>query len=241
MKFTWIGAATFLLEIGSFRILTDPVFGDEIATPAGRFSRNVPLPDVDVSGVDLVCYSSVRPDHFEPAACGRVGVASPVLAPVGAGDVIEAAGCTDVGELACWESHEINHNGELLDVIATPADGNGYFFRHQAGEKVTTVYWTGDAMWSNDIRELQQKHGYANLLVQHLGAETAEPSGPLRSPDAKEAMQFVYRMQPNALVPVHHHTFSHYQQSIDAFKTLIERTIYDKRLRLLSEGESFEK
>jgi len=82
-------------------------------------------------------------------------------------------------------------------------------------------------------------HGYANLLVLYLGAEGAPAAR--TSLDGAEALQFVYRMQPNAITAVHHHTFSHYTEPLDAFVEPLGRTIYDRRLRILREGESFEK
>jgi hypothetical protein len=54
-------------------------------------------------------------------------------------------------------------------------------------------------------------------------------------------MQLVYRMQPNAIAAVHHDTFSHYTETIDPFIERIGLTIYEKRLRVLRGGESFEK
>ena len=241
MKLTWIGGSTFLLELGAFSILADPVFSDSIEWSTGRANREAPLPDVDVGKVAVVCISATRADHFDRAAAGRVGDGVPVVVPAGARDEVAAAGWSDVRELSCWEEWKMESAGESLSIVATPANGNGYFFRHVAGERETTVYWTGDALWSNDIRELQQRYGYANVLVQHIGAEGAGTPGGLVSPDAREAMQFVYRMQPNAVVAIHHHTFSHYTQSLEPFQELIGRTIYEKRLRVLAEGEAFEK
>ncbi len=101
------------------------------------------------------------------------------------------------------------------------------------------MYWTGDQRWSDDVRRVQRDLGYANLLVIHLGAERSE--GGAISASGKDAMQTVYRMQPNAIAAIHHHTFSHYSEPLGPFADLIGRTIYEKRLRVLSEGESFEK
>ena len=94
-------------------------------------------------------------------------------------------------------------------------------------------------MFSDATREIQRTHGYSNLLVVHIGAERI--GGRLVSADAKEAMQIVYRMQPNAIAAVHHSTFSHYGEPIAPFLDKISLTIYEKRLRRLREGESFEK
>jgi hypothetical protein len=102
-----------------------------------------------------------------------------------------------------------------------------------------TVYITGDTPFGEHTRQLQQSQGYANLLVINLGAERGGRA--LRSADAKDAMQIVYRMQPNAIAAVHHSTFSHYTESVDPFLEKIGLTIYDNRLRRLHEGESFDK
>ena len=102
-----------------------------------------------------------------------------------------------------------------------------------------TAYCTGDAMWSDEVRRVQRELGYANVLIQHIGAEGG--AGALTSPDGKEAMQFVYRMQPNAVVAVHHSTFSHYTEGPEPFAEHISRTIYEKRLQPLAQGESLTK
>lgn len=238
MKFTWIGGATFLLELGSFRILADPVFADAFdMAPHGRVTRAVPVPDVDFSRLDAVFASCFRPDHFEPGVAARIGDGVPLVSPATVG---AEQGFDDVRMLEHWASVELHKGDETLAAHATPAqDGNGYFLRHAAGEKVTTAYWTGDALWSDAVRRVQRDYGYANLLVVHVGAESAD--GDPVSPGGKEAMQIVYRMQPNAVAAVHHHTFSHYAEPLGPFVELIGRTIYEKRLRVLEEGESFEK
>jgi len=242
MKFTWIGGPTFLLELGSFRILGDPVFADafemRVAGATTRVSRTTPLALPDLTNLDLVCASCFRPDHFDTSAAGgRVDPSTPLVAPAGG-----AGGFSDVRALGWGESVEFAKGTESLAVHATHAgDGNGYFFEHGAGDVRTTAYWTGDARWSDAVRDLQRTHGYANLLIQHIGAEPGAEADSRRSVDGKEAMQFVYRMQPNAVVAIHHHTFSHYTETIEPFAALMAKTIYEKRLRILSEGESFAK
>jgi len=237
MKFTWIGGATFLLEIGPFRILGDPVFADAFDMDAGsggvHVTRTTPLPDTDTSRLDLVCATSFRGDHFDPGAAARLGGDAPLVAPDATG---VDHGFREVRAMGWGDSFEVAKGDDTLRVHAVPAAaGNGYYFRHEAAGATSTVYWTGDVLWSDAIRSIQREHGYANLLIQHIGAE------PGLSPGGKEAMQIVYRMQPNAVVAVHHHTFSHYAEPIAPFVELIGRTIYEKRLRVLSEGESFEK
>jgi L-ascorbate metabolism protein UlaG (beta-lactamase superfamily) len=145
-----------------------------------------------------------------------------------------------------WEqSIRLEKAGMTLSITAVPAGiaterDNGYFLRLEGGAQPVTAYVTGDARFSEATRELQRACGYSNLLVLYLGAEQA-PSGAPRSADSKDAMQIVYRMQPNAIAAVHHSTFSHYTEPIEPLLEKISLTIYEKRLRRLREGESFEK
>jgi len=231
MKFTWIGGPSFRLELGPFVLVGDPVLVDRFELDGAEVRRLSPRPDVDVSGADAVLVTSARPDHCDAAAIARCG----------AGVVLGAAGVPGARVLASGESTRLDRAGAGLTLTAVPAgeDGTGFFLTLEHGGRPFTVYLTGEALFSEHTRELQRTRGYANLLVIHIGAERAD--GRLRSADGKEAMQIVYRMQPNAIAAVHHSTFSHYTEPIDPFLARIGLTIYEKRLRALREGESFEK
>ena len=223
MKFTWIGGPSFRLELGPFVIVGDPVLADSFDLDGVTVRRLSPLPAVDVTGADLVLVTSARADHCDPDAIVRCG----------AGTVLGVDGVP--GE------REFEKTGARLRVMPVPAGAGatGFFLRLQQNEKAFTTYVTGDAFFSEQTRELQRVHGYSNLLVINIGAERAGDTA--RSADAKEAMQIVYRMQPNAIAAIHHSTFSHYTEPITPFLEKIGLTIYENRLRRLSEGGSFEK
>ena len=242
MTFTWLGGAGYLLRLGPFRIIGDPVAAESLELEGSGVVRNAPAPQPDLSSIDAVCLTCARPDHYDPELVGRIEGA-PVLTPAGA----EVPGGRGV---EWFEGVNLEKEGERLTITAVPArspsgDDNGWFFRREHGDQAYTAYCTGDAMWSDEIRRIQRELGYANLLIQHIGAEAAPGApgapGALTSPDGKEAMQFVYRMQPNAVVAVHHTTFSHYTEGTGPFADLISRTIYEKRLALLAPGESLTK
>ncbi|HXV13538.1 MAG TPA: MBL fold metallo-hydrolase [Candidatus Krumholzibacteria bacterium] len=245
MKFTWLGGPSFVLELGPFRLVGDPVLADRVEVPGlGVVTRVKPAPSPDALGVvaDVSLVTSLRPDHFDPVALEK-RTAGTVLAP--------AAAKLPTARVLSWgESIVLEKAGTTLSITAVPAGvaaapppaerDNGYFLRLEGGAQPVTAYVTGDTRFSEATRELQLAYGYSNLLVLYIGAERA-PDGSMRSLDSKDAMQIVYRMQPNAIAAVHHSTFSHYQESIDPLIEKIELTIYDKRLRRLREGESFEK
>ena len=94
MKLQWIGGPTFLLELGSFRVLADPVFGTGDAafylrTPRERASREesdrgtglpvtrlTEFPTVNIDALDLVVVSRMRADHLDPTAIDQCMVAA---------------------------------------------------------------------------------------------------------------------------------------------------------------------
>ncbi len=245
MKFTWIGGPSFLLELGPFRIVGDPVLSDTFELDGVAVTRLGSRPDVDITGADLVLVTSLRVDHFDAVAVAGCG-ATRVLLPGGGVEAALRAGIEGARDLAHGESMQIERDGSALvvhSVAAGPPAGaatdNGYFLALERGERPFTAYVSGDTMFSDATREIQRTHGYSNLLVLYVGAERT--GGRLLSADAKEAMQIVYRMQPNAIAAVHHSTFSHYTEPIAPFLEKISLTIYEKRLRRLREGESFEK
>ncbi len=244
MKFTWLSGPSFVLELGPFRLVGDPVLADQFdLAGSGIVTRAAPAPSMDaLAGVaDITLVTSLRADHFDPIVLERHN-AGTVLTPV-------ATKIAHSRVLPWGESIHLEESGASLSIVAIPAGAskvatgerdNGYFLRLEGDGTVFTAYITGDTRFSEATRELQRTHGYANLLVLYLGGEIG-PDGSPRSADAKDGMQIVYRMQPNAIAAVHHATFSHYTEPIDPLIEKISLTIYDKRLRRLNEGESFEK
>ncbi len=221
MKFTWIGGPSYLLELGPFSIVGDPVH----------------LREAKGSETDVVLVTSSLPDHFDADAIARCN-AGTVMVPA----TLRDSSIGSLKPLAHGSSLRLEKRDAVLTIAAVPAAGqdNGYFLRLEGGGNPFTAYVTGDTLFSEDTREIQRQHGYANLLVIHVGAErTAD--GALRSADSMQAMQIIYRMQPNAIAAVHHHTFPHYTEPLDPLIEKIGLTIYEKRLRVLREGESFQK
>lgn len=80
LRITWIRTSTLLVEVGDFRVLTDPWFG--------RIMRVVPVfaaPGValgELPRIDLLLVSHLHADHFSVAAARALRAANPGLAAV---------------------------------------------------------------------------------------------------------------------------------------------------------------
>ncbi len=102
----WVGGPTTRIELGSFRILTDPTLGEgpeafvmrrhpttgELNVPIARLA---PLPDVRLDDLDMVIASHLHADHFDTAAVERLDGSLPVLAKQ-----IHDRGCPGLDQLA---------------------------------------------------------------------------------------------------------------------------------------------
>ncbi len=257
MKIQWIGGPSFILELGRFKILGDPVLGQGDAaftldSPSGgppmSVKRLVGLPPIDLDGIDVAVLSRDREDHFDAAAAERLDKNVTIVAPSDAAGRVAGAGFGNLCPLGWWEETKQSQDGETLTVTAVPTEtadraaaaGNGYIIDH-VGEKPYTVYWTGDTLWFSGAREIKARAQTVDLFIPHLGRVGADaPGGPFTL-DGKAAMQFVFMFQPKRIVPISHGTFSHYTETVDDFKERVALTMYDRRLVVLEEGEVFER
>jgi L-ascorbate metabolism protein UlaG (beta-lactamase superfamily) len=253
LKIQWLGGPSFILEMGSFRFLNDPVFGegdsaftmpaDPGSAAAGKaVKRLVPLPECDVEELDGVIITRTGDDHFDLAAAERLDVGLRVITPQDDPERLIEHGFTDMEALEWGQSFTDEKNGETITVTATPtsfAEGrvsNGYVVSHRSGEARQTIYWTGDTRWFKDARPIKELSDRFDVIVPYLGAV-----GGNNTLDGKEAMQFVFLVQAKRIVPVNYKTFSHYTEGIDDFKERVGLTMYEKKLVVLDEGGTFER
>ena len=259
MRFQWIGGPSFLLELGSFTVLGDPVFAEgenlQLVPPGApsetaiTATRLAPLPAVDLVPLDYLVISRYQGDHVDATAADRIDKKTPVITTADA-DGIADCGFGDVHPLQ-WEQDVVQTKAdEELRITAVPThfpargstiQSNGYIIRYGKGTGSYTVYWTGDTRWFTDARAIKERLDNVNLMILNLGAVGAGSAEGMTTLNGKEAMQFVFMFIPKRLVPVSHSTFSHYTESVDDFKERIGLTMYERRLVILEEGGVFER
>lgn len=259
MRFRWIGGPTFLLEVGRYRVLCDPVFGvgetaitlpstGEKETP---IARRVPLPEIELANIDCVLVTRNRSDHFDRAAADRLDQDQLIFAPGESIDHVVEFGLNNVSTLDWWQQYTLAESDETLTVTAVPTrrwrargkdegTGNGYVIAHTVDSRSTVIYTTGETRWFSEARAIKEVTGGVDLLVPLLGAVGAGgPEGPLTL-DAKDTMQFVFMFTPKRVIPIGFNTFAHYTEKIDGFEERIGLTMYERRLVRLAEGETYE-
>lgn len=243
MRLTWLGGASLLVELGAVRVLLDPSMREAFAMGPTDVTRTTPWPDVALDGLDALCLTCARADHYDPEIVTHVGARAPVFVPASAGECLEACGHAHVREVPWFESARIASGDDVVTVTATPApsdngDDNGWWFVHENAGRTLSLFVSGDTRFGEHVRRIETTLGHADVFVVHLGDERSAAGTPA-SCDAADAMQFVFRVQPRAIVPVHHTTFTHYREPVERFVEAAGRTIYDRRIHRLAPGEAY--
>jgi L-ascorbate metabolism protein UlaG (beta-lactamase superfamily) len=258
VRLTWIGGATLVIRFGPIAIVTDPVLGEgeqafrmfdpNTGQPDAAHRRLVSVPPASFEEIDLVLVSHDHADHLDEIALDRLSH-RPFLVPAGQSERLRARGVTRVDGIGWNQAREIFEEGYRLRIEAVPARHsadpetssilgpvNGYRLEFAYGSYRRAIYWTGDTF--PDPKDLEAMPREPDLLVPHLGGVGAGgPFGKV-SMGAAEAVDLANFLQPGTVLPIHHSTFSHYREPVEAMERLSPGRGWT--LRILREGEEME-
>ncbi len=172
---TWIGHATYVLQIGGLRVLTDPVWSSKIpGTPARLTPPGVPMEAVP--HVDAVVISHNHYDHLDAPTIRRLPRDTPVFVPGGLGRWFRRRGFTAVTEMDWWES--VSYRG--VDIGFVPAH---HWSRRGLMDTCRTlwggwvlsnsdakVYFAGDTGYGHWFAEIATRHPDVDLALLPVGA-----------------------------------------------------------------------
>ncbi|WP_436532344.1 MBL fold metallo-hydrolase [Actinoplanes sp. HUAS TT8] len=228
LRVTHIGGPTTLIEVGGWRILTDPTFdppGRRYSFGWGTSSRKQAGPALtpdEVGPVDVVLLShDHHADNLDDR--GRRLLADAPLV------VTTAAGSRRVGGrgLQAWESTTLSDPDRSdIRVTATPCRHGPALSRPIVGQVIGFalewdsqehgVLWiTGDTVLYPELREVPQRLT-VDTMVLHLGAVKFPITGGLHySLTATDAVELCRLVQPRTIIPVHYEGWSHFSQGRD--------------------------
>ncbi|UCD24919.1 MAG: MBL fold metallo-hydrolase [Gemmatimonadota bacterium] len=178
---TWVGHATFLIQIGGKNILTDPIWSNR-CSPV-RFAgprRYMPpaIPFEELPPIDLVLLTHDHYDHLDAPTVQRLTAAHSSarwLVPLGLVQFIEQRGACEIAELDWWAELEIDG----LNVTSVPAQhfsGRGLkrnlslwcgWVVRSTGH---TLYFVGDTGRHTSFSEIGARLGPFDTVIMPIGA-----------------------------------------------------------------------
>src|SRR5579883_1141384 len=242
---TLIGGPTALIEVGGFRLLTDPTFDDpgEYKLPQVTLKKTSPpaLRADAIGRVDAVLLShDQHADNFDHA-----GKAYAMQAPRLFTTVVGAQRLGGIAQgLAPGASAELSRpDGTSLTITATPARHGPAGIEPLVGEVIgfvlsaawsRPIYITGDTVWYDGVADVARRF-HAGLVLLFAGA--ARTRGPFHlTMDVNDAIETAHAFPDAIIVPVHHEGWEHFSQSGDDLVRSFQALGIGPRLRLLEPG-----
>jgi L-ascorbate metabolism protein UlaG (beta-lactamase superfamily) len=245
MKFQWFGGSTFLLEIGDFKLLSDPFIGGKAA---GQVSE--PRPVLDVQQVDAVLVSSVRSGPLDAEAARHLKNDLRILAPALQAVLLSELGFTCVSGLGWWQVFAPRKGRASLHIQAAPAmqtpeaeadpehgKVNGYLITHSGPDGDWRAYWTGETDWHAGLQEVRARAGVLDLLILNLEGDRRGP-GVRGSFSPDEAARVVRMFEPRLVIPVSPGGPAHFGEAVAQLQRSLSPGPLAERIAILREGQS---
>ncbi|MDP5317046.1 MBL fold metallo-hydrolase [Streptomyces poriferorum] len=236
---THVGTATVLLEIGGFRLLTDPVFDPAPAQyrfgPATLKSTAGPaLTVAELPEIDAVLLShDEHPDNLDTSGRALLARRTVLTTKSGAGRLQDGA----VG-LEPWESHELTRDGERLRITATPGlhAGDVIGFVVELSDEGEALYISGDTINFDALDEIGQRFTIGTAIL-HFGAAQVDEIGELPiTLDGAQGVELVRSLRAKTVVPVHYASWAHFSRGPEDVVTAFEQAGLTDRLHWLVPG-----
>lgn len=239
---TWIGHATFLVQMGGQNVLIDPNWAKWLGIIKRVRHPGVSL--IDLPRIDLVLVSHAHHDHLHKRSLNVIADGQPIVVPEGVGRIVRRCGFGEIIEMKYWEQRMI---GDLL-VTFTPAQHWGARYVHDThrgfgGFIVTSstgrsVYHCGDSAYFDGFERIGD-HSKIDLALLPIGAYEA-PSGREVHMNPEEALAAFEELRAGHMCPMHYGTFALGREPLDEPVLRLEtgaraRGLGD-RVRVLTEG-----
>jgi L-ascorbate metabolism protein UlaG (beta-lactamase superfamily) len=245
LNLTLIGGPTALIEVGGFRLLTDPTFDQpgEYDLPHVKLVKTTG-PAVEpghIGTVDAVLLShDQHSDNLDNSGRAFLRKARRVLTTT--------AGASRLGAhaegLEPWASTSLTRpDGSQLTVTATPARHGPAGIEPLSGDVIgfvlegvtkRAIYITGDTVWYDGVAEVARRFD-VGLVMPFAGA--AQTRGPFHlTMDVNDVIETAQAFPDALVVPLHYDGWQHFKQSGDDLRGSFDALGFGNRLRILEPG-----
>lgn len=246
MKLTLIRSATLKIEYGGNCFLIDPAFSDKLTGPSFAGKSKNPLVDLPFSketimdGVDMVIISHIHSDHFDKAAQDYIDKSLPVLCQphekaaikdMGFQNVLPVEKQIDIKGISLARTPAKHGSGRVLEDMGI---SSGFLFK-ASGEP--TVYWCGDTIMYDEVRQLLLKEKPDIVITHSSGAVWGDHIKILM--DDIETVEICKLLPKSKVIAVHLNSYDHGTVFRDTLRAYAEDNQIDERQLLIpQDGET---
>jgi len=253
---TWIGHASFLIQVGGFNILTDPVFGNA----SWLFPRSLP-PGIALErlpNIDVVLISHNHRDHMDRASLLALSnhKNTQFLVPQGDKRWFDRRGFKRVKEHSWWQTTTLTNNrdGSLICFIFLPAahwSQRGLFDKNRSlwgswmiENEHYTIYFAGDTAYDDHFLAVAEEFPSVDISLIPVGP--CEPRSWMKHShiSSEEAGQAFLDLESEHLIPMHWGTFSfgidHFTEPVDRLNrwwSQKQEQLHKKHLHVVKVGQ----
>jgi L-ascorbate metabolism protein UlaG (beta-lactamase superfamily) len=205
---TWIGHASFLIQIEGVNVLIDPNWSMWL-----KVIKRLKRPGLQIDSlpsIDFVLVTHAHFDHLDRRSLRRVAADQPIVVPTGVGNLVHDLGFNTVHELDQWEQMALGP----LSVSLTPCHHWGARMLHDRHRgfggfvieaKGRSIFHCGDSAYFSGFEEIGKRFQIEIALLP-IGAYDA-PSRREVHMNPEEAVQAFLELRAQKLVPMHYGTF----------------------------------
>jgi len=242
-RITWLGHASWLVQLDGASLLIDPVLGERIA---GRIRRNVPAPlaAAQLPRVDRTLLSHNHYDHYDRPTVLAVG--APVLAGTGMGRGLPLP----VRELGWWEEDRINDHLRVAYVPSQHWSRRGLFDVNRTlwggfvvcGSR-SRLYHSGDTAYFDGFAEIGARFGPLDAALLPIGAYDPAWFMEKQHMNPEQAIQAYLDLGARHFFAMHWGTFKLTDEPLDEPPRRLvaewqRRRLRPDRLHILAVGET---
>lgn len=234
LTITWVGHATFLVQIGEWNVLTDPMWSERATPVPGIGPRRLVEPGIpfdDLPEIDAVLQSHDHYDHLDDFTVCRLEARYPGahwLVPLGLGTFLRRRGVHEIRELDWWQETTLGP----LTIGCTPAQhfsGRTPWGRNRTlwcGWSIAAdgrrLFFAGDTGYHPEFTNIGKRFGPFDVALVPIGAYDPrwfmQPVH-MNPEEAVQALQDVVRGtndgRPTRMVPMHWGTFKLTDEPLD--------------------------
>lgn len=180
IQLTWVGHATFLIQVAGMNILTDPMWSERASPVSWAGPKRESRPGIrfeNLPKIDLVLISHTHYDHLDRPTILKLGNAPQYVLQERTKWWFANEKITNVSELSWWQSEKVG----ALNITAVPAkhwSKRGIFTTNDAGwggfiieTPAGTIHFVGDTGYRDDyFKEIGKRFPNIDIALVPIGA-----------------------------------------------------------------------